>query len=266
MFFFCKRKTDLARHKKSETCKKITLSIENICKDKNIKIEKLSNEIYKLIEQNKELIKKNEEKDTLIKTLQEKSEEYRKIIEKVAMKSTKTVNNKNTYNHNNYLNYISSEPIKFNEIQNRLKQIVTPNSIMFDDNEFHEHIVDNILKDDKGKDKILCTDINRKNFSYKDETSGQLISDPELERLRDKLRKGADIKLVKKELLEKLIEKYEGTHIDPYIRFYDFLKKLDFGNPFVDHLAKKTYIKNKSNNSNQLNETNINDEFIFENF
>ena len=52
---FCvvKRKTDLARHKKSETCKKITIAIQDICKDKNIKIENLSNEIQKLIEQNK---------------------------------------------------------------------------------------------------------------------------------------------------------------------------------------------------------------------
>jgi hypothetical protein len=118
---------------------------------------------------------------------------------------------------------------------------------MYDENDFHEHIVDNILKDENGKDKILCTDINRKNFSYKDETSGELVSDPELERLRDKLKKGADIKLVKKELLNKLVEQYENTDIDPYVKFYDILKKLEFGNPFVDHVAKKTYIKTKSN-------------------
>jgi hypothetical protein len=124
---------------------------------------------------------------------------------------------------------------------------------MFDDNEFHEHIVDNILRDENGKDKILCTDINRKNFSYKDENSGELISDPELERLREQLKKGTDmneIKIIKRDLLNKLIEKYEGTNIDPYVKFYDIIKKLDFGNPFVEHIAKKTYVKTKGNLDN----------------
>lgn len=67
---------------------------------------------------------------------------------------------------------------------------------MYDDDEFNEHIVDNILKDKNGKDKVLCTDINRKNFTYKDEKSGNLISDPELENLRDKIKKGINIKKI----------------------------------------------------------------------
>jgi hypothetical protein len=46
--------------------------------------------------------------------------------------------------------------------------------------------------------------------------------------------------------LDKLIEQYDNTDIDPYVKFCDILKKLDFGNPFVDHVAKKTYIKTKS--------------------
>ena len=63
---------------------------------------------------------------------------------------------------------------------------------MYDNDDFHNHIVDNILKDKDGKDKVLCTDINRKNFTYKDEKSGELISDPELERLREQLKKGGE--------------------------------------------------------------------------
>jgi predicted transposase YbfD/YdcC len=172
----------------------------------------------------------------------EKADEYRKIVEKLATKTTV----KNSYTHNNYLNYISSEPIRFSEIPKQLKDVVTTNSLMFDDLEFHEHIVDNILRDENGKDKVLCTDINRKNFSYKDENSGELICDPELERLREQLRKGtdlSDIKNIKKELLNMLIKKYEGTSVDPYVKFYEILKKLDFGGQFVDHIAKKTYVK-----------------------
>lgn len=54
-------------------------------------------------------------------------------------------------------------------------------------------------------------------------------------------------------MLNKLIEQYENMEIDPYIKFYEILKKLDFGEPFVDHIAKKTYVKSKSildNNEN----------------
>ena len=123
---------------------------------------------------------------------------------------------------------------------------------MYDDEDFHNHIVDNILKDKDGKDKLLCTDINRKNFTYKDEKSGELISDPELERLREQLKKGSDIRKIRKDLLDKLVKEYEGQllssdnasiAIDPYKRFLDIIQKLNFGSPFVDHVAKKTYIK-----------------------
>jgi hypothetical protein len=82
---------------------------------------------------------------------------------------------------------------------------------MYENNEFHDHIVDNILKDKDGKDKVLCTDINRKNFTYKDEKSGKLISDPELEKLREQLKKGTDIKQIRKDLLEKLVTEYEDN-------------------------------------------------------
>lgn len=243
---------NITQHQKTEKCQNIKKLLQKRQNENLEKIKNIETKNNELKEENKKLIEELKEKDTLIKSLQEKSEEYRKIVEKVALKTTKTVN-KNTYNHsNNYLNYISSEPIKFGELPKQLKEVVNTNTLMFDDNEFHEHIVDNILKDGEGKDKILCTDINRKNFSYKDETSGQLISDPELERLREKLKKGADITSVKRELLDKLIQKYEGTNIDPYVKFYDFLKKLDFGNPFIDHVAKKTYIKTKSGSENEI--------------
>jgi hypothetical protein len=119
---------------------------------------------------------------------------------------------------------------------------------MYNDNDFHDHIVDNILKDQNGKDKVLCTDINRKNFTYKDEKSGELISDPELEKLREQLKKGTDIKLIRRELLEKLVIEYEengSIGIDPYKKFSEIINKLNFGSPFIDHVAKKTYIKQK---------------------
>jgi hypothetical protein len=255
-------KSNLNKHKLTEACQKIKREIDNKknINELNEKINKQQEELENLKKEN-DLLKNenimfnklNTEKDIIILNLNEKinnikdkSEEYRKIVEKLATKSTKIINNKNTYNHNNYLNYISQEPIKFSEIQNQLQKVVTTKSVMFDENDFHEHIVDNILRDKDGKDKILCTDINRKNFSYKDETSGELISDPELEKLREQLKSGCDINSLKKDLLDKLIKKYEDTNIDPYIKFYEILKKLEFGHPFVEHVAKKTYIKTKS--------------------
>ena len=153
------------------------------------------------------------------------------------------------------MNYISSEPLKISDIPKQLKQIVNCDTVMFNDNEFHDHIVDNILKDKNGKDKVLCTDINRKNFSYKDEKSGELVSDPELEILREQLKKGTDIKQIRKDLLEKLVTEYEengSVGIDPYKQFSEIIQKLNFGIPFVDHVAKKTYIKTKNSDDGTI--------------
>ena len=232
-----KRKKDLPRHKRSEFCQKVNELLNKFQNTNFTKINLLEEEVKKL--QDKILLLEKE--NTMNK---EKAEEYRKIVEKTATKTTV----KNNYTHNNYLNYISSEPLKFSEIQNKIKDVVTTKTMMWDDADFNNHIVNNILKDDNGKDKVLCTDINRKNFSYKDENSGELISDPELEKLREQLRKGTDVKSLKRDLLEKLIKKYEDSTIDPYKKFYDMLQKLEFGSPFVDHVAKKTYVKTKNGN------------------
>ena len=239
-------KNHLIRHYKSDSCQKIQKlilkhekqkneTIENIKKEYELKISSLQENITDLQQQLKE-------QELYIKNIEKSSEEYRKIVEKAATKNT-TVKN---YTDNNYLNYISSEAIKFSEIPKQLKKVVNSETIMYDDDVFHDHIVDNIFKDENGKDKLLCTDINRKNFSYKDETSGELISDPELERLREQLKKGSDIRSVKMEVMSKLVDKYEGTCTDPYMKLYETVKKLEFGNPFVEHVAKKTYVKTKS--------------------
>uniref|UniRef100_A0A6C0I5A6 C2H2-type domain-containing protein n=1 Tax=viral metagenome TaxID=1070528 RepID=A0A6C0I5A6_9ZZZZ len=259
-------KNHLTRHQNTEKCQYIKRLLD--------KRDQLNNEKNNTIQKENELLKKenellkieDKENKTKIKILQDKYEDLRKIVEKAAIKSTTTV--KKTYNHNNYLNYISSEPLKISELPKQLKYIVNCDTVMYDDDDFHDHIVDNILKDKDGKDKVLCTDINRKNFTYKDEKSGELISDPELERLREQLKKGTDIRQIRHELLEKLVSEYEENGcvgIDPYKRFYEIVQKLKFGSPFVDHVARKTYVKTKNaiedtdntenNYSNQLEYT-----------
>ena len=240
-----KHKKDLLKHKKSETCKKIEYLLSK-------QIQPYKEKIQEHVTKYNILQKQIEEKDIQLKFIQDKYEDLRKIVEKAATKSTNTVKN---YTHNNYLNYISTEPIKFNELKSQVNKLVNCETIMYDDNDFHDHIVDNILRDKSGKDKVLCTDINRKNFTYKDETSGELISDPELDRLRDQLKKGTNIKKLRHELLEKLVNEYEQNECighDPYKKFSEIIQKLNFGSPFVDHIAKKTYIKSKSSNNKEL--------------
>ena len=245
-------KYNLIKHQKSETCNKIKFLLnkqkekyELIINEKNMLLKNVENINKELKENITNLTEVNINMKNEIKMFEKSTDEYRKIVEKAATKSTKIIN-KNNYNHNNYLNYISSEPLTISDMQKQLKRIVNCDTVMYNDDDFHNHIVDNIFKDKNGNDKVLCTDINRKNFTYKDETSGELISDPELERLREQFKKGSDIREIRRELLEKLVIEYEDNGsigIDPYKRFSEIIQKLNFGTPFVDHVAKKTYVK-----------------------
>ena len=240
---------NILKHQNTEKCQYIKELLDKRDKLNEEKNNQIQKENEKLKIENLKLNEEKNKKDYEIKLLQDKYEDLRKIVEKAAVKSTNTV--KKTYNHNNYLNYISTEPLKISEMSKQIKQIVNCDTVMYDDEDFHDHIVDNILRDKSGKDKVLCTDINRKNFTYKDEKSGELISDPELERLRNQLKKGTNIKQLRHELLEKLVTEYEengSIGSDPYKQFSDIIQKLNFGTPFVDHVAKKTYIKTKNNN------------------
>ena len=240
---------NILKHQNTEKCQYIKELLDKRDKLNEEKNNQIQKENEKLKIENLKLNEEKNKKDYEIKLLQDKYEDLRKIVEKAAVKSTTTV--KKTYNHNNYLNYISTEPLKISEMSKQIKQIVNCDTVMYDEEDFHDHIVDNILRDKSGKDKVLCTDINRKNFTYKDEKSGELISDPELERLRNQLKKGTNIKQLRHELLEKLVTEYEENGCigsDPYKQFSDIIQKLNFGTPFVDHVAKKTYIKTKNNN------------------
>jgi len=240
-------KQNISRHQKTEGCiriQKLILKKEEILKKE---IQNQKEEIEKLKEEIIILNSKNVSMETKLKDINDKAEEYRKIVEKCASKTTTTNvvnNNKNTYNH---LNYISSEPINFKDLKHDLSKVITAKSMFYDDEDFNNHIINNILKDEHGKDKVLCTDINRKNFSYKDEKSGELISDPELENLRERLRKGVDVRIIRQEILNKLIDKYsDDPNFEPYEKLFFLMDKLEFGDPFVVQVAKKTYIKSKT--------------------
>lgn len=271
-------KRDLNKHQTTDKCKSVYQFV-------NTKIQPYKNEIQQLkITINKLNTENNKIKLELSKTieslkndkiflkqenkmLEKSSNEYRKIVEKAATKSTKTINKNNNYT-NNYLHCISSEPLKLSELKNEVKSIMNFETVMMDDEDFNDHILKNILKDKNGKDKVLCTDINRKNFTYKDEKSGKLIYDPELEKITEQLRKGANTKPIKNQVLTKLqndyqeqLESYECEEVtapEPYGTFTDKIQKLSFGKPFVNHVASKTYHKTKIDNSDNDDNNNIN--------
>ena len=120
-------KQNLSRHHKSEQCIRIQKLIQKKENLFSIDLNKQKENLNFINKQNEKLKEENLLLNNKILTLEiklkdalDKSEEYRKIVEKSATKSTSTVKN---YSHNNYLNYISTEPIKFNELKSQVKQI-----------------------------------------------------------------------------------------------------------------------------------------------
>jgi hypothetical protein len=87
-----KRKTDLARHKKSETCKKIKKVINDILLEKEEFYKNIQNENNEYKLQIRKLIEENKQKEIQIKLIQEKYEDLLKIVEK---SSTLKLNFKN---------------------------------------------------------------------------------------------------------------------------------------------------------------------------
>jgi hypothetical protein len=100
-FSIVKRKTDLARHKRSENCKRfsnIIIEKDNIYNKIKKENEERINEILSLKKEIEERIneilslkKENEDKDKQIKLFQEKSEEYRNIVEKATSTTFKNI-------------------------------------------------------------------------------------------------------------------------------------------------------------------------------
>ena len=63
-----------------------------------------------------------------------------------------------------------------------------------------------------------------------------------------------------------MIKKYVGTGIDPYDKFYEYLQNIQFGTPFVEHVAKKTYIKTKADTIGSIENVDINEEYNNDDF
>jgi hypothetical protein len=159
------------------------------------------------------------------------------IVEKAALRPTTNVNKKN---RNHYLQYLSSEPIKFSTLETNIPKLVTAESLLRGPRRFNKMITTAILEDDEGKTKVICTDQARKQFAYKDESSGDLISDPSLERLRERMRVGVDYPTLYDEVLEEL-NADGGEEGENQEQAFKILCRAKFEAPFVNHVAKRAY-------------------------
>ena len=222
------RSTDMARHRNGSLCQKVARLIA----DREAQIVAKDNEIA-------ELTSALERTETQVVTLTERAERAEAIVEKLALRPTNatTIHHRN---RNNYLQYLSAEPIKFSSLETQMPKFVTAEALMKGERCFNAMIASTILEDDEGKTKVVCTDQARKQFSYKDEKSGELISDPSLERLRKRMRSGVDYGTLFDEVLEEL-DSEGGDTTGNAEQAHLILNRAKFPGGFVNHMARRTY-------------------------
>ena len=185
-------------------------------------------------------------RDVTIKELEDRliraegsCEDFKSIVEKAALRpTTATTNHLNQ--SRNYLQYLSSEPISFSTLEARMPSLVTAEALMRGPRRFNKMLTTAILEDSEGRTKVLCTDQARKQFTYKDEKSGELISDPSLERLRERMRAGIDYGTLYVEVLEEL-DSCDGDKTGNPAQAHRILHRARFEAPFVNHVARRTY-------------------------
>jgi hypothetical protein len=194
--------------------------------------------LFVLEEENRQLRENNRELQRTIDNLRERADEYKSIVEKAALKAT-TVNNIKNTKTTNVLNLISPEPIDMKTFKTEMPKLITVESVLTNDKRFNNMIQSSLLQDENGKDKVVCTDIARKHFQYIDEGTGDLVSDPSLERLIDAMKKGVDYRKLSTELLEEL-NAIGGDPVENRLEAQRLMKRARF-QTFPTHMAKKTY-------------------------
>ena len=217
----------MARHRSTDLCK---ARHEN--RELKGEIELLNAQVAVLEAVNRDLRSENQ-------TMRERAERAEAIVEKAALRPT-TSSTTHVNKSNNYLQYLSSEPINFSTLETEIPKLVTAESLMRGPRRFNKMITTAILEDDEGKTKVVCTDQARKQFAYKDEKSGDLISDPSLERLRARMRVGVDYPTLYDELVEELNAE-GGKESDNQEQAFKILCRAKFEAPFVNHVAKRAY-------------------------
>jgi len=154
------------------------------------------------------------------------------IVQKAALRPTTT--------QYNILQHLSSEPIDLS----RLPSIAVA-SAPRKHRDFVESIRTGLLEDEEGKPKLLCTDASRATFSYMGDDQGNVVADPMLEHFRAKLRAGARMSDVMRDVRLRLQDKHGDDH-DGFERELRRAKlNLQFENKFARDLARHTYIRSR---------------------
>jgi hypothetical protein len=179
-----------------KTVKKLNSELERILKEKDIQIAKL---------------------ETIIETKDNFYKEDHECLKEIA-KNPK-INNTNISTHNNTSNTTNkilslSAPMNFNDlekIQNLLNNYCNIEYILDGQKGFAKFAIENLLIDEEGNLKYICTDPSRSIFKYKDD-HGDIQKDIEAKKLTNYLIDGG----MKKKALELSIDWYtdENGNID----------------------------------------------------
>ena len=199
--------------KKSFSTKQYKENHEKICNNnsiinENILLKQMLKEKEEMIKVLKEQIK---EKDEVIKDL--KKEFKKELKEKddcIERLATVAINRPTTHNQriNNIINNLT--PITENYLNEQAEHL-TLDHIKNGVNGYVQYALDYPLKD-----KIVCTDFSRKRIKYKDE-AGNLIDDPEMVKLAQKLFKAIEDKntTLINEYIHELFENYNELAMGP---------------------------------------------------
>ena len=176
-------------------CKKLFTSRQNlnihlaICKDKEIEI--LKKEKDKEIEilrkeKDKEIEILRKEKDKQENNYKEQIKELQQTIERMVLKAIErpTTTNNNTLNITSFMDFDNMDKIK-NAIEDKLDI----NYVVDGQKGLAHFVKDNLLTDNAGKLRYICTDPSRQIFKYKD-SSGEVKKDVEAKKLTNYILEG----------------------------------------------------------------------------
>ena len=176
-------------------CRKLFTSRYNLnlhllnCKDKEIEI--LRKEKDKEIEtikkeKDKEIETIRKEKDKQENNYKEQIKDLQQTIERMVLKAIErpTTTNNNTLNITSFMDFDNIDKIK-NAIEDKLDI----NYVVDGQKRLAHFVKDNLLMDDSGKLRYICTDPSRQIFKYKDST-GEVKKDVEAKKLTNYILEG----------------------------------------------------------------------------
>jgi len=117
-----------------------------------------------------------------------------------------THNNTNYKTINNILNILSPEAIDYTQVNN----IITAEVASRGADAIATAVHDKLLTDGNGKPKVVCTDPSRNKFKLKNELTGELMDDQNLENVKTNIRHQIDFNTMKRDAIR--VAEMEATN------------------------------------------------------